>query len=54
MVRNPGGIKEGETVDVWARYAGAFRRQRWVYLAKGINLSGPRPRKTIMTVQFGR
>ena len=39
MARNPAGIKQGETVDVWARYAGDCKRLRWVYLAKGSNLS---------------
>ena len=47
-------IRERETVEVWARFAGACRRLRWVFMAKGGNPSLPRPRKTIMTTQFGR
>ena len=39
LVRNPVGIKWREKEGVWARYAGHSRKQRWVYLAKGRNMS---------------
>ena len=55
MVRNPAGIiVERESAEVWARYAGDCKRLRWVYLAKGSNLTFPMPRKTTTTMQLER
>ena len=52
--------RESVTVILGARYAGDGwgmdrdgRRLRWVYLAKGRNIS-PKTQKTTITMQFGR
>ena len=57
MVGNPAGIiihgKERETVEVWARYSRRFREAAMGVFGNGKKFL-PRPRKTIMTMQFGR